>query len=109
MISGSTRESAQASLPAAVGAPTGEFGEHAARLGELTLRSEPVHEEAFVHLGAAPQLSVAQWQTASETLRSWAAGEQRQPSELGVRVTLLVQLPLTADSLPDCDFAVPLR
>jgi hypothetical protein len=103
------RESAQASLSAAVGAPAGELGEHAARLGELTLRSVPAHEEAFVHLGAAPQLSAAQWQTVAETLRSWAAGEHQQPSELGVRVTLLVQPPLTADSVPDCDFAVPLR
>jgi hypothetical protein len=29
--------------------------------------------------------------------------------ELGVRVTFLTTQPVTRDSIPDCDFAVPLR
>ena len=81
--------------------------ELAALYPELTLRSEPAHEEAFVHLGET-QLSGAQWQLVSESLRSWSAAEGRMPSDLGVRLTYLAEPPITSDSRPEIDFAVPL-
>ena len=79
----------------------------AALYPELTLRSEPAHEEAFVHLGQT-QLSGAQWQLVSASLRSWSAAERRMPSDLGVRLTYLAEPPITPDSRPEIDFAVPL-
>jgi DNA-binding transcriptional MerR regulator len=82
----------------------------AARFPELVLRIEPAHEEAFVPLGRV-ELSAARWQVVSGSLHDWAVGHpERQPSDLGVRVTYLASPPpITADSRPDCDFAVPLR
>ena len=88
--------------------PSAEADELAARFPELVLRGEPAHEEAFVALGTA-EVSPAQWQVVSDTLFTWAAQQQRQPSELGVRVTYLAPRPRTAGSRPDLDFAVPLR
>jgi DNA-binding transcriptional MerR regulator len=88
--------------------PTAEADELAARFPELTLRSEPAHEEAFVPLGTA-EVSPAQWQLVSDTLYTWAAEQRRQPSGLGVRITYLATPPRTAESRPDLDFAVPLR
>ena len=79
----------------------------AALYPELTLRVEPAHEEAFVHLGHA-QLSGAQWQLVSASLRSWSAAERRMPSDLGVRLTYLAKPPITPDSRPEIDFAVAL-
>ena len=38
----------------------------------------------------------------------WPARRGVQPSELGVRITYLATPPIT-DSVPDCDFALPLR
>jgi DNA-binding transcriptional MerR regulator len=87
--------------------PAEQAEEHAALYPELTLRSEPAHEEAFVHIGEA-QLSGAQWQLVSESLRSWSAAERRMPSDLGVRLTYLAKPPITPDSRPEIDFAVPL-
>ena len=88
--------------------PTGQADELAAAFPELALRTEPAHEEAFVHLGAGNQIGSAQWQLVSESLRGWGMENERQASELGVRVTFLAAPPLTPDSVPDCDFAVPL-
>jgi|SRR5579862_2520949 len=79
----------------------------AAEFPTLTLRTEPEHEEAFIPLGAV-EVSAAQWQLVSDTLFGWAAQQQRRPSELGVRITYLASRPLTPDSRPDLDFAVPL-
>ena len=81
--------------------------ELAALYPELTLRSESAHEEAFVHMGEA-QLSGAQWQLVSASLRSWSAAERRLPSDLSVRLTYLAEPPVTPDSRPEIDFAVPL-
>jgi len=87
--------------------PAEQAEELAALYPELTLRSEPAHEEAFVHLGEA-QLSGAQWQLVSASLRTWSAAERRMPSDLGVRLTYLAKPPITPDSRPEIDFAVPL-
>ncbi|MGO9196505.1 MAG: hypothetical protein ACLQK4_05190 [Acidimicrobiales bacterium] len=83
--------------------------ELAAKFPELTLRTEPSHEEAFVHMGPGPQLDPSRWQLASAALYAWGADQLRQPSELGVRVTFLATAPVGPESAPDCDFAVPLR
>ena len=84
---------------------------------ELTLRTEPAHREAYVAIpndappsgpGGNPGV---QWQLASESLRAWATEHGVDPfnqvDDLGVRITYLVIEPVTAASVPDCDFAVP--
>jgi DNA-binding transcriptional MerR regulator len=88
--------------------PHDRADELAVELPELTLRTEPAHEEAFVPLGTV-DVSAAQWQVISATLYTWATEWHRQPNDLGVRVTYLATPPRTADSRPDLDFAVPLR
>lgn len=80
----------------------------AAEFPELSLRAEPAHREAFVHLGPGGQISPAQWQVASQSLHAWAGEHRAQPSELGVRVTFLASAPPAEVSPPDCDFAVPI-
>ncbi len=79
----------------------------AAGFPELTLRSEPAHEEAFVHLGDTVA-SPPRWQLLQEVLRSWVAVHDRRPSYLPPRVTMLAIPPVTGRSVPDVDFAVPL-
>ena len=84
---------------------------------ELTLRTEPAHREAYVAipkdaLPAGPGTNPAvYWQLASEALRAWSEEQGMDPSnqvdDLGVRITYLVSEPVTATSVPDCDFAVP--
>jgi len=76
---------------------------------ELELRSEPAHREAFVNLGPGGQISPAQWQLVSRSLREWADEHGARPSELGVRVTFLASGSVTEASAPDCDFAVPIN
>src|SRR5580698_5880546 len=86
----------------------GPAQELAAAYPELTLRTEPAHGEAYVHLGdmrAAPP----QWHLVSETLMAWAAGQDRERADLAARVTLLATGPVTEGRAPDCDYAVPLR
>jgi DNA-binding transcriptional MerR regulator len=73
---------------------------------ELCLCREAAHEEASVHLGTT-ELTAAPWEEVSEAPRAWAAEHHRRPSDLGVRVTDLAERPVTAQSRPDCDFAVP--
>jgi DNA-binding transcriptional MerR regulator len=86
---------------------------------ELSLRTEPAHREAYV---AMPKDAVptgpggkpgVQWQLASEALRAWAVEQGIDPEnrahvleDLGVRITYLVNGPVTNTSVPDCDFAV---
>ncbi len=81
----------------------------AARYPELSLRTEPAHREAFVEIAAGARGNPgAQWPLVSEALIAWAeehgidAGLDR-----GVRITYLYSDPVTATSVPDCDFAVP--
>jgi DNA-binding transcriptional MerR regulator len=84
---------------------------------ELILRTEPAHREAYVAipkdaLSAGPgENPGVHWQLASEALRAWATEQgmdsQNWVDDLGVRITYFVSEPLTATSLPDCDFAVP--
>jgi DNA-binding transcriptional MerR regulator len=84
--------------------------ETAAAYPGLVLRTEPAHGEAYVHLGTR-QVPPAEWHLIAEALHAWAAEHQvqvtRQP-DLGARVTYLARQPVTAESRPDCDYAVPL-
>jgi len=81
----------------------------AASLPGLTLRTEPAHQEAYVHLDQ--DATEAQWQAAGDSALAWAAEQQRQPSDLGLRVTLLTTTaPVTdASKRGGSDFALPLR
>ena len=95
--------------------PRDRAEELAKQCPELTLRNEPAHREAYVALEVGPNgTSPVQFQLATEALRSWAEGlaitEEKfsiSPADLGVRITYLAPVPTTANSVPDCDFAVP--
>ena len=84
-------------------------GQVAASFAGLTLRTEPAHQEAFVHPGQ--DATEAQWQAAGDSALAWAAEQQRQPSDLGLRVTLLTTAaPVTdASRRGGSDIAIPLR
>jgi DNA-binding transcriptional MerR regulator len=92
--------------------PADRAEELAARFPELSLRTEPAHEEAFVALGTAEPTG-AQWQLVSDALEGWAVEQRRRVGgvdDLGVRITYLFpRPPLTPASRPDCDFAVAFR
>jgi hypothetical protein len=84
-------------------------GQLAASFPTLTLRTEPAHR-ACIPLDQDPQ-AAAQPQLLDEWFRAWAAEQQRQPSDLPVRVTLLTTTaPVTdASKRGGSDFAIPLR
>jgi hypothetical protein len=84
-------------------------GQLAASSPGLTLRTEPAHQESYVHL--AQDATAAQWQAVSDSFTAWAAEQQRQPSDLPVHVTLLTTTaPVTdASRRGGSDFALPLR
>ncbi|MDA8366390.1 MAG: MerR family transcriptional regulator [Actinomycetota bacterium] len=79
----------------------------ASQYPELVLRTEPAHEEAVVHLGPSPQDDTP-WAIVFESLQAWASQQRREPSNLGMRLTYLVNPPRSATSVPDIDVAVPL-
>jgi DNA-binding transcriptional MerR regulator len=84
--------------------------EIAAVLPGLTLRTEPAHGEAYVHLGTG-RVPTAEWPVIAESLHAWASEHQVRVSEqpdLGARVTYLAHPPITTYSRPDCDYAVTL-
>jgi DNA-binding transcriptional MerR regulator len=76
----------------------------------LTLRTEPAHQEAYIHLGQDP-VTAAQSQLVSDSARAWTAEQQRQLSDLPLRVILLTTTaPVTdASRRGGSDFALPLR
>ena len=84
-------------------------GQLAASLPGLTLRTEPAHQEAYVHVDQ--DVAEAQWQAAGDSALAWVAEQQRQPSDLGLRITLLTTAaPVTdASRRGGGDFALPLR
>ena len=85
-------------------------GQLAASFPGLTLRTEPAHQEAYIHLGQDP-VTAAQSQLVSDSARAWAAEQQRQLSDLPLRVILLTTTaPVTdASRHGGSDFALPLR
>jgi DNA-binding transcriptional MerR regulator len=84
-------------------------GQLAASLPGLTLRTEPAHQEACVHLDQ--DATAAQAQLVLDSAMAWAAEQQRQPGDLPLRVTLLTTTaPVTdASRRGGSDFALPLR
>jgi hypothetical protein len=85
-------------------------GQLAASFPGLTLRTEPAHQEAYIQLPQKP-LTAAQEQLIGDSFTAWTAEQQRQSSDLPLRVTLLT----TATPVTDfgrragTDFAFPLR
>jgi DNA-binding transcriptional MerR regulator len=80
--------------------------ELAAKFPDLTLRTDPAHQEAYVHYGATTMLHSARIVLAAQSIVAWADDQGR---ELGGGLRLVY---LTADgdsSGPDCDVTAPLR
>jgi DNA-binding transcriptional MerR regulator len=88
--------------------PDDQAAEIAARFPDLTLRTEPAHQEAFVR-----QQTPGTWaneteiEVAIESLFAWASAQHRQPSD-GVR-SVLVFNPANEGAGPDSEFAVALH
>jgi len=81
----------------------------AVRFPDLTLRTEPAHQEAFIHLGQR-QPAGAEGEAALDALYRWALEQHRQPNG-GPRM-ILIGVPSAGDPPgrgPDLDFAVALR
>ena len=74
---------------------------------DLLLRTEPAHQEAFVHQGMATQLGEAQTVLAIESIYSWVLAHQRKPT--GAARQVFISNPANGVAGPDCDFAVPLH
>jgi DNA-binding transcriptional MerR regulator len=96
--------------------PEGEAATLAPHYPELTLRTEPAHQEAFVPLLAVGDDAGASWQLAAEALEAWKyeqgitdEGLAIKPEDLGIRITYLASGPVSEKSVPDdyADFAVP--
>ena len=88
--------------------PAGQAAQLAAAVPALTLRTEPAHREAYVHLGNAT-MTGPQWELLTQSMQDWAADQQQEQGDLGVRITFWHLGPGAAASVPDTDFAVPLR
>ncbi len=84
-------------------------GQLSANFPGLTLRTEPAHQEASVHLDQ--DATEALWQAAGDSALAWAAEQQRQPGDLPLRITLLATTaPVTdASGRGGSEFALPLR
>jgi hypothetical protein len=82
----------------------------AARFPDLTLRTEPAHQKAFIHPGKR-QPAGAGWQAVGDALYRWTLEQHRTPNG-GPRMILIV-VPSAGDPPggcgPDFDFAVALR
>lgn len=80
----------------------------AARFPDLTLRTEPAHQEAFVHQEAPGRwASTTQAENALQALTAWGSEQQRQPIG-GIRLVLIPN-PTSQGAGPNCEFAVSLR
>jgi DNA-binding transcriptional MerR regulator len=76
----------------------------AANFPDLALRTEPAHQEAYVHRPSA-QSDPETW-LVMQSLAAWAVEHRRQAAE-GVRMVLVPGVPGTAG--PACDIAIRLR
>jgi len=98
--------------------PEGEAAALAPHYPELTLRTEPAHQEAFVTIEAVGEGAGASWQLAAAALESWRIEQGItpedlviKPEDLGIRITYLASGPVSETSAPDdyADFAVPFK
>jgi hypothetical protein len=87
--------------------PDERVAELVARFPDLVPRTEPAHQEAYVHVGPAMG-SETKAMVVLETLASWATERQRQMSG-AFRQVYIQRTPPDFARGPDCDFAVPLR
>lgn len=87
--------------------PEEQAAEIAAGFPDLTLRTEPAHQEAFVPQAVIGQTGATEAELAIESLVAWAAEHQRQPSG-GVRL-ILVFNPANGGAGPDGEFAIALN
>lgn len=78
----------------------------AAGFPDLTLRTEPAHQEAFVRQNTPGLGSGTEVELAVEALFAWAVEHQREPAG-GVRV-LLIFNPANGPAGPDGEFAIAL-
>ena len=93
--------------------PAGQAESLAPHYPELTLRTEPAHQEAFVALPDAGDEAV-HWNLAGESLEAWAQEQEQEhegerlaltPEDLGLRITYLASALGTEE--PYRDMAVP--
>lgn len=85
--------------------PADQAADLAARFPDLTLRTDPAHEEAFVRLATAAEAG-QQWLPVMQAMETWGEAHHRQPAG-AIRQLLL--WPRTSPGYgPECDFAVPL-
>jgi DNA-binding transcriptional MerR regulator len=84
--------------------PDDQAEELAARFPDLTLRTEPAHQEAFVHFGTGGSGTEAE--VAIGTLVAWTSEQHREPSG-GVRSVLIFN-PANPGAGPDNEFALAL-
>ncbi|HEX4724636.1 MAG TPA: helix-turn-helix domain-containing protein [Pseudonocardiaceae bacterium] len=88
--------------------PDDQAAELAARFPDLTLRTEPAHQEASVRQETPGRwASGTQAEVAIEALFRWASQQRRQPAD-GLR-GVLVPNPAGGDTGPFVEFAVSLR
>jgi DNA-binding transcriptional MerR regulator len=86
--------------------PEDQAAEIAARFPDLTLRTEPAHQEAFVNLGQS-QPDAARLVPVLEGLVAWISKQQRQPTG-GLR-NILLSNPEAGERGPDSEWALALR
>ena len=86
--------------------PDLEAPELATRFPDLALRTEPAHQEAFVHLDPAGD-SGPHTELALRALTEWTTTHHREPT--GALRLVLVPKPVSTGTGPDAHFAVPLR
>jgi DNA-binding transcriptional MerR regulator len=85
--------------------PADQAAELAAQFPDLTLRTDPAHEEAYVRLPSAAEAG-ERWLPVMQAMEAWGEAHHRQPAG-GIRQLLL--WPRTSPGYgPECDFAVPL-
>ena len=80
--------------------------ELAEQLPDLTLRTDPAHQEAYVHYGATSLLHAARIVLAAQSLLAWAHDQDRELAG-GLRLVYL-QTGAGGAGL-DCDVAAPVR
>jgi DNA-binding transcriptional MerR regulator len=94
--------------------PAAQAESLASRYPELSLRTEPAHQEAFVALPDSPEDEAVHWQLAMESLDAWGQEQGKEhegerlaltPEDLGLRVTYLASALGTEE--PYRDLAVP--
>jgi DNA-binding transcriptional MerR regulator len=86
--------------------PDAQADRIAASFPDLVLRTEPAHQEAYVHR-PSPQLSDAEAMVVMESLAAWAI-EHERPAAEGVRMVLIPNRAPGAAG-PACDIAIRLR